>query len=126
MSYTYQIVETLRDYDDILYKMNEIRITLSDGKFEHKALPISVIVTNEINTVQSFICIISGNQKELLSYFTTDAFTIFSGLVKIKFGYGGIFIDVIENVNIQNIIPLPSILNGIPHQIADNAWLQTI
>lgn len=126
MSYTYQTTETLKDYAGILYKMNEIRITSLDGQFEHRALPIRVIVTNDISTVESFICIISGNQKELLAYFTTDAFSIFSGIVKIKFGYGGEFINVIDNVNIQNIISLPSLLAGIPHQIADNAWLQTI
>jgi len=126
MNLSYTIQQTLKEYNIILYLMIEIRVVLSDSKFEYRAIPIGLTVTDSVNSVNSFISIISGNQKELLTYFTVDAFTNFTNNSEIRFGYGSELIDVIGNVNIHDVLPLLSILESIPHQIADNAWLQNI
>jgi hypothetical protein len=122
MSYTYQIREALRDYNGTTFKMIEIRIVNSDGKFEHRAYPISI----NVGSVKSFITLISGNQKELIGYFTVDAFTGLSTSETLGFGYGFESIASIINVNVSNPIPLPPLFSSIPYQIATNAWLQSL
>lgn len=126
MSLSYKIQQTLKEYDNILYLMIEIRVVLSEGKLEHRAIPIGLSVTDNNNSVDSFISIISGNQKELLTYFTVDVFTNFSNNSEIKFGYGAELINVIENVNVHAVAQLPDLLENIPHEIADNNWLNSL
>lgn len=125
MSYIYHITETLKDYSNELYKMIEIRIILPNSKFEHRAVPLQLTVVDGFNKVRAFINQLSGNQKELMAYFTVDAFTGFAGNATIEFGYDSL-LDSIDNVDIQNITPLPAFLVDVPHQIADNAWLATL
>lgn len=122
MNYTYQIRETLKDYNGVTFKMIEIRIINSDGKFEHRAYPISI----NVGSVKSFITLISGNQKELIGYFTVDAFTGFSNSETVSFGYLSLPVGSILGVNVLNPTPLPPLFSGIPHQIATNAWLLTL
>jgi hypothetical protein len=84
-------------------------------------------VTDGVQGVDSFITIISGNQKELIAYFTVDAFTNFSNNSKIEIVYGGYDVTgAIENVNVHNVTALPAILATIPHEIADNEWLENL
>jgi hypothetical protein len=128
MSYTYYITETLKEVQDTLYKMIEIRVILANSKFQQRALVSCLRVSdNTNNSVDSFITIISGNQKELMAYFTVDAFTNFSNNSKIEIVYGGYDVaGAIENVNVHNITALPTILAAIPHEIADNDWLENL
>lgn len=122
MSYTCQIREALKDYDDATFKMIEIRIINTDGKFQHRAFPISI----NVGSVKSFITLISGNQKELIGYFTVDAFTGFSNNEIVIFGYVSEPIGSILGVNVLNPTPLPPLFSGIPYQTATNAWLQSL
>lgn len=126
MSLSYKIQQTLKEYDSILYLMIEIRTVLSEGMLEHRAFPIGLSVIDDNHKVDSFISIISGNQKELLSYFTVDAFADFSNNSEIRFGYSTELLNIIENVNVHDVTPLPDILEDIPHEIADNDWLNSL
>jgi hypothetical protein len=127
MNYTYYITETLKEFQGTLYKMIEIRVTTNSSKFPRRALPEGLRVSDNTNSVNSFITKISGNQKELISFFTVDAFTNFTDNSKIEIVYGGYDVmGTIENVNVHNVTALPAILETIPHEIADNNWLANI
>lgn len=123
MSYTYQIGEVLEEYDDVLYKMNQVKIIVSDGCFEYKSFQPKIIVTDNASAMASFMCRLSRNQKELVSFFATDAFSVFTGPVQLKLIGIDEQVEVIGNVNIQNIALLPPFLAGIPHQLADSNWV---
>lgn len=122
MSYTCQVAETLKDYNQSTFKMIVVKIIISEGKFEYTAIPIIVMVEN----IRSFLTVISGNQKELMGYFTVDAFTELSNSETVTFGYGTEIIGSIPNVNVLNPTPLPPLFSGIPYQTATNAWLQSL
>ncbi len=126
MSYTYKISEALTEINNELYKTIEIKIFSIDNKFTVMNTPFVLKVEDNVNEVFAFMAFTSGNEKELFTYFTVDAFTNFSTNSDIKFGYGTELMNIIGNVNIQDVIPLPSILESIPHEIADNAWLQSV
>lgn len=126
MSYTYQATEIINDFEQNLYKMIEIRVLSSNDKFQHRAIPIWLSVEDNNNVANGFSFALSGNQKELIAYFTVDAFTGFSHNSSILFGYGTEVISGFGNFSPQNIPPLPDFLASIPHSIADNAWLQTL
>ena len=126
MSFSYEIKEALNEYDATLYKMIQFKIVNTNGRFEHRALPIIAVVSDGVNEVGSFINIISGNQKELRAYFTVDAFTGFSSSSTFNFGYGYEFENSIAGINVQAIPSLSAFFTSIPHQIADNNWLASL
>lgn len=126
MSYTYKISETLTEINKELYKTIEIKIFSIDSKFTVMDIPFVLKVEDNVNEVSAFMTFMSGNEKELFTYFTVDAFINFSTNSDIKFGYGNNFENVIENVNVHNLDILPALLESIPHEIADNAWLQSV
>ncbi|MDL2296463.1 hypothetical protein LJC68_05760 [Bacteroidales bacterium OttesenSCG-928-B11] len=126
MNSTYQIQKNLKEYRNIFYLMIEVKVVLLENKLTYSAFPIRLSVVDGEQSVNGFITIISGNQKELFSYFMVDAFLNFSSNSEIRFGYGDELINVIENVDAQNINPLPAFLEGIPHEIADNNWLKNL
>lgn len=126
MSYIHKISETLTQINNELYKTIEIKIISTNNKFIPMDIPFVLTVIDNANEVYAFMSFTSGDQKELLTYFTVDAFDNFNNNSDIKFGYGSELIDVIGSVNIHDVLPLPSILESIPHQIADNAWLQSV
>jgi len=126
MNYTHQILESLIEYNEIAYKAIGVKVSLISSKFEHRALPYILTITNDSEEVNAFRCFLSGNQKEIISYFTVDAFTNFTNNASIQIRYLENDIFTIENVDIQNIPPLPDFLSGVPYSIADNAWLQSI
>lgn len=127
MEYTYYIAETLFLYNNVLYKVIQIRVINNPSKFHQGALDWGIRITDGINSVDNFNSRLSGNQKELIAFFTFDAFTSFTTNSKIEIVYGGYKVTgSIENVNIHNVIPLPVELEAIPHEIGDNAWLESI
>jgi len=126
MDFDYQIIKTLKEYGDELYEMIELKIVFEGVVMEHRALPLGLRVTDGNYIVDAFIVNLSSNQKELLTYFTVDAFDIFSGNVNIQFGYLGEYSYTILDVDVLNIAPLSNFLSNIPHIIANNDWLQTI
>jgi len=110
----------------VLYKVIEIVVINNSGKFPQRALEEGLRVTDGINSVDSFRCVISGNQKELIAFFTVDAFTNFATNSKIEIIYGRYDVTgSIENVNVHKVI-LPDYLEDISHEIADNAWLASV
>lgn len=119
--------EVLQVFRGTEYRMIDLQITFVDGKFEHRAMPFMVAVSVDSQRVESFFTLVSPNGKVMHGYFTTDAFTVFTGNVDVSFGYLGQPIDGIANVSISAIlVPLPTFLAAIGAPDADNAWLATI
>jgi len=125
MSFTYEIKEVLRPYDGTLYKMIELKVTHTDGRFLHRAVPMVLNINDGTNTVGCFMNSLSGNQKEFFNYFTIDAFTGFAASSDILFGYDD-FPDeyTISGIDVTSITSVPA--TTLPYQIADNAWLATL
>ena len=126
MSYTYNIAETFIQFNNELYKMIEIRIISINSKFQPGAMSFVVKVQDAANGIYAFRVSLSGNQKELSAFFTVDAFENFSNNSDVKFGYGFNLTNTISNVNVHEVIPLLSVFEDIPHEIADNDWLESI
>jgi hypothetical protein len=126
MNYTIKIREILRDFRTEFLKMIEFKIINSTSVFTEQDTKPYLFVSDNNNMVNSFITIISSNKKEIIAYFTVDAFEIFtSGNVNISFGAGSRDAFFINNIPL-NIEPLYSILEDIPHEIADNEWLENL
>lgn len=124
MSYTHEIKLTLNDYQGVIYKMIQLKIISSNGLFVNGALPYVLRVDDGINQASGFYFQISGNRKELIYYFTTDAFSGFSSSSEIVFGYAiNSEENIINGVDVTSIDPLPIELSIIPHVDANNAWL---
>lgn len=126
MSFTHKIRETLYEHEGGMYRAIQLKILRSEGKFRYGAAPLVFEVSDGQNTVSSFVTIISINQKELISYFTTDAFVGFSGLASVKFGTEYEIETLVNDLDLQSIDPLPAIFASMFHSIADNAWLATL
>jgi hypothetical protein len=117
--------EVLQVFRGTEYRMIDLRITFEDGKFEHRAMPFKVAVRDESARVESFFALLSPDRKALHGYFTTDAFTIFTGNVDVPFGYLGQPVGVIANVSISPAA-LPPYLAAVGAPDADNDWLADI
>ena len=128
MTYTYEIKEVLNLYAGTRYKMIELRITIGNpGLFINGALPYGLKITDGTNETFGFYCEISGNQKELITFFTVDAFSLFSSSSEIIFGYASIpDSEIISGVDVTAIPLLSAELEIIPHQIADDLWLSSL
>lgn len=123
MNFVYTLKEVLRQYEDDMYLTLELRIfiTSSVGTFDIRSTPLKSWITDGTHTVEAFANILSGNQRELISYYTVDAFSLFSFPATIHFGYGDTD-SIIENVNVSQVDALPP-LYDTPYIIANNAWL---
>ncbi len=126
MSFTHKIRETFYKHDGNQYKAIQLKVVRSEGKFRYRAAPLVFEVSDGQNTVKSFVTIISINQKELISYFTVDAFTGFAGLAGVQFGTESETEILISDLDTQSIDQLPALFASLPHLIADNAWLATL
>lgn len=127
MPYSFNIKEFVEDFNSSPYQINIITIFDLDNKFDDTAQIPFVEVSDSSTSVKSFLIRISGNKKDLIGYFTSDAFDAFSGNVTISFGYGEITIDMFENINISAIIiPLSPLLTSLNAPLGDNDWLNSL
>jgi hypothetical protein len=125
MSYSHTIKQALKEFNETHYLVIEIKIVSTDRKFEHRANPIFISVTDSTHAATSFLTHISGNQKELIGCFNVDAFNGFSSTVTIQFSHTGNDVAFLQNVDLD-IVVLPSELAAVPHQVADSAWLNSL
>lgn len=87
MPYSVKLSEVLIEYPNgNTYKVLQLRITSDSVKFQHLSSPTYVSVTDGTNQVSSVGSGISGNQKHLNAYFTTDAFIGFSSSLTVLLG----------------------------------------
>ncbi len=126
MSYIFKIEEVLNRYDEVLYKLIQLKIKKSEYKFEHGALSYTVDMSDGVNSVDSFVVRISPDGLELIVFFTVDAFAAFTDKGNAHIYYGGSPIGIIEEIDLQNIKELPIAFNNIPHQVADDFWLSQL
>lgn len=124
MSYTLSISENYYDVEDVIYQVILVRIIIDAGTFTERADPLYVSVTDGINTVESFVNQLSGNKREILAIFTTDAFISFTGLVNIEFGYREAPDHIFEDIDLSTEIQ--PLIDPIPVPPADNAWLNSL
>lgn len=127
MPYSFEIKEFVEDFNSSPYQINIITISNLDSKFQYTSQNPFVTVFDANISVTSFLTRISGNKKDLLGYFTSDAFDIFTGNVSISFGDGESPIDVFENIDIHSvIIPLDPLLASLDAPMGDNDWLNSL
>lgn len=74
MSYTLLISESYYDIEDIVYQVIMMIIVNDKSHFIHRADPIYVSVNDGTTSVKSFLNQLSGNRKEIIAVFTTDAY----------------------------------------------------
>ena len=121
------VAEVLQTFRSTEYRMIDLRITFTNGKFEHRAMRFTVVASDETHRVEAFFVLLSPDQKAMHGYFTTDAFTVFTGNVDVSFGYLGQPVGGIANVSISAVlVPLPSYLADLALPNANNAWLATL
>lgn len=126
MSYSFTVANRLRAFDNILYQIIVIKIKVSSDKFLHTSQEPFITVINGTIETKSFLRELSGNENELLGYFTTDAFDLFTGLSTITFGSGHFVFDAFENIDINGVItPLDSVLASLNAPLGDNVWLNS-
>jgi hypothetical protein len=123
MSYTLSISENYYDVEDTIYQVILIRIIADSGIFVERADPLYVSVTDGSITIDSFANQLSGNKREILAIFTTDAFTSFTGLVDIEFGYSAPD-HIFEAIDLSTEIE--PLIDPILVPQADNAWLNSL
>ncbi|HZH86668.1 MAG TPA: hypothetical protein VFD77_05075 [Brumimicrobium sp.] len=125
--YSILIKETAADFNGGYYQVNSIIITNNINKFMISSRNPFVTVSDSNGFIDSFLVELSGNQKELIAFFTIDAFTIFTGNVSIVFGDGissdGSFLNIDINSIIEPLDPLAASLNPLP---GDNDWLNSL
>jgi hypothetical protein len=126
-NFSLNVALVIDTFNDELRKMINAKITRLDGLLAHRAPQEHVLATNGTITVPAFYAVVSQNQREINAFFTTDAFTVFSGPVNIEFGYGGEVLGVFENFDpTGDIDPLAPVFDGITAPDADNDWLEQI
>jgi hypothetical protein len=112
-------------FNNELLTMINVKITRLDGKFAIRSLNEQVSATDGTITVPAFRTETTPNQREIKASFTTDAFTVFTGPVKIEFGYEKEVLGIFENFDPNHdIAPLDPIFAGVTAPNADNQWLQ--
>lgn len=123
--YSVIIRQTVEYFDDLPYQINVLIVkdTLNKFIFNSHSKVIRVFDSNFL--IESFMTIISSNQKEMLGFFTSDAFNIFSGNVNIEFSHRG-GVQVIEDVDVSIIQPLDPLLASIDAPMGDNDWLNSL
>lgn len=121
------IIQTVGSYEESYFNMACIKIVIIQGKFPIRSMPEFVRVNTGSSTIEAFQVNVSGNQKEMTGYFTTDAFSTITGNSNIEFGYGEDIIGIFSDVDINaTILPLNATTSSAAFPDADNAWLETI
>jgi hypothetical protein len=123
-TFSFTIGHKVQLIDENLFEVIQINILMVTGKFIISSRQPFVRVFDSSNKVTNFSIQISGNEKELIAYFTTDAFDFFTGDVTIEFGEGLLVTDTFENIDIISVItPLSPADAALGAPQADNAWL---
>lgn len=122
----YEIYKTLKSINDDLYLVIAVKISLIDDVFKDRALPIDLLITDGDNTVHAFLVEITNNKKEIDAFFTVDSFDNLFNNAVIQYGYDKDLENIMGIDNLENINPLPKILENIPYQVANNAWLSSV
>ncbi|MEJ7645305.1 MAG: hypothetical protein WKF87_11975 [Chryseolinea sp.] len=126
-NFTVEISITAAPFNEEIRIMIRIKVTMILGKFARRAYQQFVKVKDTTQSVTSFMCNMSPNQKELNGYFATDALASFTGAADVEFGFGPEVTGYVPVPSIQaSIKPLPPILSGTSLPEANNAWLQSI
>lgn len=126
MSYSIEFKEVLQEYDGALYKMILLKIKSDDQKFEHMAEPNIIVADDGTLQAYSFMNDISGNQRELIGYFTTDAFVGFGSSVTLRFIHNFEVYGEITGFDVGTLEPLPSFYSSYTYTDADNNWLANL
>jgi len=126
MSYSLSISDRLRAFEGVTYQIIVIKIKKKGGKFSQFSLEPFVSVINGTTTVKSFLTGLSGDEKEIVGCFTSDAFVSFSGLSQVIFGYGRAPMDSFDNVDIVAVkVPLDPMLASLNAPLGDTTWLNS-
>lgn len=128
MPYSAELIEVLKKFSNgNTYKVLQLKITIDNGKFVFMSSGTDVTVTDGTNSVSALGNGLSGNQKHLEAYFTTDAFAGFSSNSTIKFGQSNSNIsDEITGFNPSDINLLPSFINTPTYTDLDNLTLSNL
>lgn len=126
MGFNVEIREILRDFRNDYLKMIEFKITNERGNFKESSGIPYIYLTDGTNDVKSFTTLLSGNKKEIIGYFTIDAFNVLPQNVTALFDDGSGSSYFIHKVDLNTKEPLYTIFNGIPHNNADSNWLSTL
>lgn len=126
-NYSYQLTEEVFDAQEAQYNAIRLKITIDKGKFGFRSPMPFTSVSDGTTTVQAFSNDISGNQKEWISYFTTDAFESMLGEATIEFGYGDEIYHTFTAVDLNTeISPMREDLRNMNFPDADNDWLAAL
>lgn len=117
--------QTIEYFDDLPYQINVLVVKDTFNKFIFNSHSNVIRVFDSNFLIESFITTISSNQKEILGFFTSDAFNIFSGNVDIEFSQDG-EVQMIEDVDITIIQPLDPLLASLNAPMGDNDWLNSL
>lgn len=127
MSYTTELSEVLREHSNgNTYKLLQLKITSVAGKFQHRSSSTKVAVGDGANVVSAISNGLSGNQKYLYAYFTTDAFVGFSSN---SYVLSALEIDTSSTeipVDPTNVIPLHPFINTPTYTDLDNLTLSNL
>lgn len=128
MALTYTIGENLFEFSDEFVRMIEVKIISDNDKFENQSANYLVRITDGSNEAFSFLCYLSVNQMNLLSYFPIDALSSFGNTVTIQISFieSDLILAEFTSVSISTIPTLPVILNNIPFTIGDSAWVASL
>jgi hypothetical protein len=122
--YEFHLARTLGSFDEDLLIMIEAVLTNVDERFRERELPYRAVAADGVNSVESFMAYITANGKELIAFFTTDAFSAFAGPFDIEFSYPGESIHTVTGIDIATMLsPLDPEINPADFPNADNAWL---
>ena len=126
MNLALEISENYFSIDGIIYEVILIKGSFNDDKWSNESGSFTISVSDGTNMVKSFLSQLSGNLKEIIGIFTTDAFSSISpSSVEIIFERDRKPIYVFQGVDLTTgIIPLPHTATTVPQ--ADNAWLNSL
>lgn len=118
-----QIARTIGTYDETTLIMNEAVIINNDALFPERAAPYTVVARDDTNEVHAFMAFVAPNGRQMLAYFTTDAFDVFSGEFVLEVSVLGFVEALTMGIRATDIAPLPPDLASLGLPVADNAWL---
>lgn len=103
-------------------------VFIKKGKFTARTSPIEIIVEKGSTKVKSFSALMAGGEKEIIAFFTTDAFGSLSGTVNITVQHvDGTSIKKFSSVNISTFVgTLDPVYTGLPSSLGTNLWFTSL
>lgn len=123
MTYTASLEQILKFQNNTFYKVLQLKILNDSGRFSHQSEVIRIEVTDGVNTVSAFSYSLSGNLKELLAIFTTDAFSPFSSSATIRFGTNDLSMIEINDFDPTTSVALPTYSTPPTYTEVTTYWL---